>query len=71
MFAVVSTQNPSATCYSEFLKMKEEEPWANILKDTRYVIFAPFSLPRAAEFWTHFQCHIFHNSGAISMPGGT
>jgi hypothetical protein len=47
MFAIVSTQSASTTCYKEFLQMKAEEPWANILKDTWYVefgaIFDPFT----------------------------
>jgi hypothetical protein len=35
MFAVVSTQCPDTPCLLEFNRMKEEEPWATLLKNTR------------------------------------
>jgi hypothetical protein len=37
MFAVVSTQCPDTPCLLEFNRMKEEEPWATLLKNTRLV----------------------------------
>jgi hypothetical protein len=41
MFAVVSTQCPDTPCLLEFNKMKEEEPWATLLKNTRLVKVEP------------------------------
>jgi hypothetical protein len=37
MFAVVSTQCHDTPCLLEFNRMKEEEPWATLLKNTRLV----------------------------------
>jgi hypothetical protein len=35
---VISTQSPKNPALMEFNKMKQEEPWATILKNTGYFI---------------------------------